>query len=245
VKEPTESLRSSSTHPESAGSGPADTARDGNAGARENAESRENAKARESAGPRETGPIPMEPTSAAEAAVDRFRRGVAAKQAGGGEIETEQSLWEGGYSAKAMGGVWLSAVVATIVLVVVALLYEQLPILFALAIAAGIWVIAGIAYAARRFGIHYELTTQRFIHQHGAISRRTERIEVIDIEDVSFHQGPVQRLLGIGTIDISSTDRSHPHLVMPGIAEVKTVAGLIDDVRRRERQRRSLHIRSM
>ena len=77
------------------------------------------------------------------------------------------------------------------------------------------------------------------------LARRTERIEVIDIEDVSFHQGPVQRMLGIGTIELTSTDRSHPQLIMPGIAQVKTVAGLIDDVRRRERQRRSLHIRSM
>jgi hypothetical protein len=32
---------------------------------------------------------------------------------------------------------------------------------------------------------------------------------------------------------------------MPGIANVKEVAGLIDDVRRRERKRRSLHIQTI
>ncbi len=160
-------------------------------------------------------------------------------------VDTEETLWQGGYSSQAMGGVWLAALLATIALVTASLLYETLPLLIAVAIAVSIWIVAGVVYAARRLGIHYELTTQRFIHQHGVLARRTERIEVIDIEDVSFHQGPVQRMLGIGTIEITSTDRSHPQLIMPGIAEVKTIAGLIDDVRRRERQRRSLHIRTM
>lgn len=183
--------------------------------------------------------------SDASSAVERFHRRVAAKQGALGGIDAEETLWQGGYSAQAMGGVWLAALLATVALVTVSLLYETLPPWIAVAIAAAIWVIAGIVYAVRRLGIQYELTTQRFIHQHGVLGRRTERIEVIDIEDVSFHQGPVQRLLGIGTIELTSTDRSHPQLIMPGIAQVKTIAGLIDDVRRRERQRRSLHIRSM
>lgn len=175
----------------------------------------------------------------------RFRRDVGAARAGTGGVDAEQTLWHGGYSSRAMSGVWLAAALGSIVLLAVALLYETLPWQMALAVAAAIWLIAAVVFAARRLGIHYELTTQRFIHQHGLISRRTERIEVIDIEDVSFVQGPIERMLGIGTIDITSTDRSDPHLIMPGIAQVRSVASLIDDVRRRERQRRSLHIRSM
>ncbi len=189
-------------------------------------------------------PLPAESLSDAETAAERFHRGVAAKQTGPGGTETEQSLWQGGYSGKAMGGVWLSAAIGSIALVVVSLMYENLPLGIALAIAAAIWVVVGLVYAVRRLGIHYELTTQRFIHQHGILSRRTDRIEVIEIEDLSFHQGPIQRMLGIGTIDITSNDRSHPHLVMQGIADVKTVASLIDDIRRKERKQRSLHIRS-
>ena len=210
----------------------------------------------ESLPPESTTPRPVNPRrpdeaqptgslSDANSAVERFQRRIAAKQGALGGVDAEETLWQGGYSLQAMGGVWLAALLATIALVAVALLYETLPLLIALAIAASIWIVAGLVFAARRLGIQYELTTQRFIHQHGVLARRTERIEVIDIEDVSFHQGPVQRMLGIGTIEITSTDRSHPHLIMPGIAEVKTVAGLIDDIRRRERQRRSLHIRSM
>jgi membrane protein YdbS with pleckstrin-like domain len=93
--------------------------------------------------------------------------------------------------------------------------------------------------------VHYELTSQRFIHQTGILTRATDRIEVIDIDDVSFTQGPVQRMLGVGRITVTSSDRSHPLLHMIGIGDVKSVAGLIDDVRRKERRRRSLHIEAI
>jgi hypothetical protein len=73
--------------------------------------------------------------------------------------------------------------------------------------------------------------------------RKTDRIEVIDIEDVSYTQGIVQRMLGVGTITISGRDQSHPTLNLCGIDNVPEVASLIDDVRRDERRKRSLHTR--
>lgn len=145
----------------------------------------------------------------------------------------------------AMLGYVVALLTASIALIVVSVIYSMPTLQISLIIVAVAWLILGVFYGARRFGISYELTTQRFIHQTGLLSRRTDRIEVIDIDDVSFFQGPVQRLLGIGTIDIASSDRSHPVVKMPGIADVKRVAGMIDDVRRKERKRRSLHIQTM
>jgi uncharacterized membrane protein YdbT with pleckstrin-like domain len=93
--------------------------------------------------------------------------------------------------------------------------------------------------------MHYELTTQRFVHQAGVLIRQTDRIEVIDIDDVSYTQGVIQRMLGVGTIRITGSDRTHPELVLRGIDKVPEIASLIDDVRREERRRRSLHIESI
>jgi len=45
----------------------------------------------------------------------------------------------------------------------------------------------------------------------------------------------------VGTIRIISSDRSHPELLLPGIAEVQAVAEKFDFARRSER-RRSLHL---
>lgn len=190
--------------------------------------------------PESTSEPPAPPT-----ATEQFAKLAGEKRKAASEVDNEQSLWQGGYSAKAMLGTWIIVGLLSIALLAVAILYAvpQWPI--AVGIIVGLWVLVACVYAYRRLGYHYELTTQRFIHQVGVLSRRTDRIEVIDIDDVSFSQGPVQRILGIGTIDITGSDRTHPHLVMRGIANVKDVAGLIDDTRRKERKRRSLHIQSM
>ncbi len=177
-----------------------------------------------------------------ESANQRFIRQVAEKRASLDDFEPEETLWTGCYSPKAMIGTWSLTLVVSIALIACAIIYRQPPAMITLGIIALGWGVVFAVYLARRLGLSYELTTQRFIHQSGLLTRRTDRIEVIDIDDVSFKQGPIQRILDVGTIDIASTDRSHPHLIMRGISEVKQVAGLIDDVRRRERKRRSLHI---
>jgi membrane protein YdbS with pleckstrin-like domain len=174
-----------------------------------------------------------------------FREEVAKKKANLEDYDKEEAIWEGGYSGKAMLGTWLLLSLVSVAAIIGSFLAAALTLPIALPILLVLWAIAGIVYAFRRFGVHYELTSQRFIHQTGILTRHTDRIEVIDIDDVSFQQGPVQRILGVGSILITSSDRSHPELQMQGIADVKSVAGLIDDIRRTERRRRSLHIESI
>ncbi|MFK8114959.1 MAG: PH domain-containing protein [Rubripirellula sp.] len=184
------------------------------------------------------------PLDAEESAASKFRQNVASKKADLEDFEEEENLWSGGYSPKAMIGTWGLMLIASIVLLVVPFVTE-LPLSIALILLVLIWLIGGLRYAWRRLGVHYQLTTQRFIHQTGVLTRKTDRIEVIDIDDVSFTQGPVQRMFGVGTIVLTGSDRTHPTLAMLGIAEVKDVAGLIDDIRRKERRRRSLHIEAI
>ena len=94
----------------------------------------------------------------------------------------------------------------------------------------------------RKLRVHYTLTSQRFIHRVGLLRCVTDRLEMIDVDDVAFSQGPIQRLAGVGTIKIMSSDGSHPELFLNGIDRVAHVAGLIDEARRAERIRRGLFI---
>jgi len=178
-------------------------------------------------------------------ASDRFRDQLGSRQSLGPDGDNEKPLWHGNYAPQALAGPASLAILISVGMIVATLIYG-IPVW---TITAGVivllWVGVVGTYLVRRASIQYELTSQRFIHQSGLIRRRTDRIEVIDIDDVSVVQGPVERILGIGTIEITSTDRSHPHLTMPGIANVRVVAGQIDDVRRRERRRRSVHIQTM
>lgn len=161
--------------------------------------------------------------------------------------DEEQDLWEGGYSGKAMIGSWIGAGLATLVAVilVIALGWGTYGWLGVLIGAVLVWGGLALTLASRKLSVHYILTSQRFIHRTGILKRVTDRIEMIDIDDVTFAQGIVQRMVGVGTIHISSSDRTHPELLLLGIDDVKNVADTIDDVRRQERRKRGLHIESI
>ena len=71
------------------------------------------------------------------------------------------------------------------------------------------------------------LTNQRFIHESGILRRVSDRIEVLDIDDITFEQGIIERLVGVGTIRVMSSDRSHPELLMYGIENVRNSIGTL------------------
>jgi uncharacterized membrane protein YdbT with pleckstrin-like domain len=187
-----------------------------------------------------------DPAAAADdsSPVARARQAVAGRS---GADDKEEVLWEGGYSAKGMIGSWLLGLLATVALVVVAFLLMATGIfwMIPLALILLLWIWLGVAVMVRKLGVSYELTTQRFLHRVGVLSRKTDRIEVIDMDDVSFQQGLLQRMVGVGSIHIVSSDRSHPELTLHGIDDVENVADLIDQTRRAERRRRGLHIEAI
>jgi len=173
---------------------------------------------------------------------DRLRPG---RQGSGGKSPAEDELWSGSYSPKAMIGSFAAAGVVTVVGLAFAVAAGGAG-LFVGVIAAGVlWAALLLLLAYRRLTVRYRLTTFRFFHDTGLLSRVGNRIEVIDIDDVTVHQGFIERMFGVGTIIIQSSDRSDPELHLPGIDDAKQVADLIDGTRRAERHRRGLHIESI
>ena len=111
-----------------------------------------------------------------------------------------------------------------------------------LAVIVVVWLYQVVVLLRRRLGVHYRLTTQRFFHESGILIHTTDLIEVIDMDDITYRQTLIDRMMGVGTIRIASSDRSHPELFLPGIENVKQVAERFDNARRDERRRRGLHI---
>jgi uncharacterized membrane protein YdbT with pleckstrin-like domain len=161
--------------------------------------------------------------------------------------ESEQPLWQGGYSPKAMIGGWLLSLVITIVACVLASLFSLggAGWFMAIVVSLAAWGghLAMLIY--QRMSFEYELTSQRFIHRSGILNRLTDRIEVIDIDDVQVAQTFVERFLNVGTIRLLSSDTSSPTLQLKGIDDVNRVATLIDDTRRNERRKRGVHIEAV
>ncbi len=162
----------------------------------------------------------------------------------GSKDPQEEDLWSGSYSPKAMWGQFVLAGVISVACLVGVIAFWSTSAGW-LTWAAGmvlLWGAAGISYAYRKFAVRYRLTRFRLFHERGILARVTERIETIDIDDVTVFQGVMDRWFDVGTIVVVSTDRTSPELRMRGIEHVKAVADLIDGTRRAERQRRGLHL---
>jgi uncharacterized membrane protein YdbT with pleckstrin-like domain len=159
------------------------------------------------------------------------------------DLEREDELWHGGYSAKDMAGAWVIAGLITIAALVACVIIALPPLWMAfLGVAAVVWMGLLGTLAVRKLSIDYRLTSQRLIRKTGLLSRKTGRVEVIDIDDITVEQGLFQRLFGVGRIRVHSSDVSDPVLWMLGIADPAHVAETIDKARRAERVKRGVHV---
>lgn len=156
----------------------------------------------------------------------------------------EEILWTGSFSAKGLIHSWLLASLITLVLPIggIWVKVNQMEWMILAAIVAAVWLCLGLLLLFQKLNVHYELTNRRLIHRSGILVRRTNRIELIDMNDVSHEQGIIERLFHVGTIEVTSSDRSHPVIELRGIDDVDRIAMLIDDARLRERSQRGVHI---
>jgi len=172
---------------------------------------------------------------------ERFQQAVADRQTS--KKQPEKELWRGRYCAKAMIGAWVLSGLITVAVPIVGIVISEGWFWWIAAIGLiALWIHQLLKYAYRRLNISYEFTTQRLIHHMGILRQVTDRIEAIDMDDITFEQTVLERLVGTGTIHIISSDRSHPEIFLKGIDNVKEVSEIIDDTRRKERRRRGLHI---
>jgi membrane protein YdbS with pleckstrin-like domain len=162
-----------------------------------------------------------------------------------GNAPPEETLWSGSYSPKAMADWAAVAAVLTIVGAIVAVLTGPIGwAVFAIG-AVIVWAAVGLVALYRRMTVRYQLTTFRLFHETGLLSRTRDRIEVIDIDDVTLKQGLIERMFDVGTIYVQSSDMTHGNLLMAGIEDARTVTDLIDNTRRAERQRRGLFMENV
>lgn len=158
----------------------------------------------------------------------------------------EEILWQGSYSPKAMVGSYVLGGVASLALIAASIWlsgdwYWMIP---AGAIVV-LWVLLLGKLAIERLGVHYKLTNQMFYHQRGVLTRVTDRIELIEIHDVTYEQGLFDRMLNVGRVKIASNDRTDPVFYLRGIEDVSGVAQMIDKARRGEQVRRGRRIESL
>ncbi len=164
--------------------------------------------------------------------------------------DQERKLWQGQFSARSLIGDWLGALLITGLLLTTT---WNIPVLQN---SPKVWLVTGFMIGMlwialvgltlhRKLSHRYELTSQRLLHRSGILNRKLRRLDLIDIDDVSYFQGPLQSMLDIGRIELTTRDQDQPRLFLPGIASVRQVAALIDHTRRIERQTRGIREQSI
>jgi membrane protein YdbS with pleckstrin-like domain len=160
--------------------------------------------------------------------------------------EEEHELWRGRYSPKAMYGSWLLAILLTFVVVAVTVLvHEPMARIVAAIVVPVAWLVPGLTLLNRRLSVEYTLTTQRFLHKKGLLRRVANQILLVDIDDVKYEQGLMDRMVNVGTITLYSTDKSDKTLALRGIDDVERITNLIDGARREERRKRAIYLASV
>lgn len=77
------------------------------------------------------------------------------------------------------------------------------------------------------FGQHYRVTNQRIVSEKGIISKDVDEVDLRVVDDVLLHQTVMQRLFGLGEIDILSTDRSESRVALNEVTRANQLRELI------------------
>ncbi len=188
------------------------------------------------------------PFGGATVAANVFQ-GAAAR---GGAPANEESLWEGNPSLKAMAvSVVATALFAIVVPIAVYAAYTPVrdalmhtshdaatlvvehedgartAIMLAVAAVVGARLVRlgwrTLALRSHRYGV----SNQRIMVESGVFSKSLVEIDVRTIDDITFHQTFVERLLGIGEIAIRSSDPTNPRVRLVGVPDPRQVRELI------------------
>ena len=86
----------------------------------------------------------------------------------------------------------------------------------------------------------YTLFTDRFMVSRGFLTRHQEELRLYRIKDVVLRQSLLQRLFGLGTLTIHSTDASTARFQLINIKQSERIAKLISDSAEAERVSKGL-----
>lgn len=131
----------------------------------------------------------------------------------------ETTVWSGTPSQRGNFGFYLLCATIALVIVVAAVRlnasayahYMYALLLLPFAVAGWRWLVTR--------SMQYTLTDQRLKTRRGVFGRVTDDLELYRVKDSHFTQTFMQRLLGIGTINLRTTDVSTPLVAMPGMAD--------------------------
>ena len=109
-------------------------------------------------------------------------------------------------------------------------------------LATGLVVVGRMILAV--VGCRYRLTTQRLFITRGILSQTVDQTELIRVDDVRVCKSMMDRVFGLGTVEIISTDATDREITMTGIADPDHIADLVR-THMRTLRKRSLFVENL
>lgn len=81
-----------------------------------------------------------------------------------------------------------------------------------------------------RANTEYRIFTDSLEVESGIISRKIDNIQLFRVRDLGLDQPLMGRLLGFGSLSLTSTDQSAPHLVLRGVDDPRALYETLRDL---------------
>jgi membrane protein YdbS with pleckstrin-like domain len=144
----------------------------------------------------------------------------------------ETELWAGRTSGKHFAGRWLvwllgNALVGALVIWITRrtdaiVLRGAVWTILILGLGSGAVVLGSVLL--RVLGTRYRLTTQRLFIERGILSKTMDQTELIRVDDVRLYRPLLDRVFGLGSVAVVTTDATDRETLIEGIAEPERVS---------------------
>lgn len=94
----------------------------------------------------------------------------------------------------------------------------------------------------RRRGTRYKITNRTIDHEFGVFSKRIETIQMWRVKDIDFYQNVIDRMVGVATITISTSDPNAPNILLRGLPVSRELFEKIKDAAEVARRQRVVDI---
>ena len=150
----------------------------------------------------------------------------------------EEIVFEGHPSWRSTLGFYLAGIAAVAVVAAIAWLVQGAG-LGALAgtVALGVLVAAGLV---KRMSTRYVITNQRLHIRRGVVARHVQQTRIDRVQNVNTDQGPLERVLRVGTVDFDTAGSDDSDFTFRGIAEPHEIVTAVDRAQREQAQQRPL-----
>lgn len=92
---------------------------------------------------------------------------------------------------------------------------------------------AGLFYVVRAMirvaAVNYRIDDTRVEVERGLVRRKVDNLDLWRVKDIRFRQGVFQRMLGLGDVELDSTDVSDETLVLRGLPDGRRIYDQLRD----------------